>query len=69
MYEQLYVKDTGSDQLPWARRSGSRLGIIRSDYMLDGDSGIKQIELNTIASSFAGLSVGVAKLHRFLMGR
>ena len=48
MYEQLYVRDSG--QLSWARSSSSRLGIIRSDYMLDGDSGIKQIELNTIAS-------------------
>lgn len=37
---------------------GGRLGIIRSDYMLSGvgdDAVIKQIELNTIASSFAGL--------------
>ncbi|EFX00487.1 glutathione synthetase [Grosmannia clavigera kw1407] len=50
------------------------LGIFRSDYLVhqeagDGDSTqlpIKQVEFNTIAASFGGLSVQAAKLHRFL---
>jgi glutathione synthase len=57
------------------------LGIFRSDYMLhsfvdpeNGDGGvmvvdIKQVELNTIAASFAGLSTRVADLHRYLLAR
>lgn len=47
------------------------LGIFRSDYMVhvnpsegDGKSQIKQVEFNTIASSFGGLSDLVCKLHR-----
>ena len=66
-------------------RGADRLGILRSDYMLhqqqthqgDGDNdgsssseySIKQVELNTIASSFAGLASTVAKLHGFLTKR
>ena len=66
-------------------RSADRLGIQRSDYMLhqssstnnngdDADDGeqqysIKQVELNTIASSFAGLASTVAKLHGFMTCR
>ena len=57
-----------------------RLGILRSDYMLhqkenEGDGGVrttyelKQVELNTIASSFAGLAVRVAGLHRQITER
>jgi glutathione synthase len=71
-------------------RMADRLGILRSDYMLNPSSSqtknhdeeqppsnekeiiqyeLKQIELNTIASSFAGLSANVAGLHRHLVGR
>lgn len=44
------------------------LGLIRSDYLLDSDStgkisGIKQVENNTIASSFGGLAPLVKDLH------
>ena len=52
-----------------------RLGIHRSDYMLHQRSSstssyqLKQVELNTIAASFAGLSVKVAKLHQYLTSR
>ena len=57
-------------------RMADRLGIQRSDYMLhdtgkEGEGGyaLKQVELNTIASSFAGLASSVAKLHGFLTER
>ncbi|KKY20660.1 putative glutathione synthetase [Diplodia seriata] len=49
------------------------LGLFRSDYMvhLDPSGGdakpqIKQVEFNTIASSFGGLSTQVSALHRYL---
>jgi len=48
------------------------VGILQSDYMLhqyEGEYSIKQVELNTIASSFAGLASMVAKLHGFLTQR
>ncbi|GBF95516.1 glutathione synthetase [Raphidocelis subcapitata] len=46
------------------------LGIHRSDYMLDGPSGgFLQVELNTIASSFACLSTLTGRMHRHLIGR
>ena len=60
----------------WGRhaRAADRLGILRSDYMLHraeegGGYAIKQVELNTIASSFAGLASVVARLHAFLTAR
>jgi len=41
------------------------LAVLRSDYMLDAPSGrLLQIELNTIASSFAGMSAKTAALHQ-----
>ncbi|CAG5958732.1 unnamed protein product [Menidia menidia] len=47
------------------------LGLNRSDYMLDqrGDkpSSLKQIEINTIAASFGGLSSRTADLHRHIL--
>ncbi|CAG8972016.1 hypothetical protein HYALB_00008301 [Hymenoscyphus albidus] len=47
------------------------LGLFRSDYMVhhsteNGQSGIKQVEFNTIASSFGGLSSQTSKLHKYL---
>ncbi|KAK2551038.1 Glutathione synthetase [Acropora cervicornis] len=53
------------------------LGILRSDYMMDcsnprtsnllqDEISIKQVEINTIASSFGGLSPQLRKLHKFL---
>ena len=49
------------------------LGIHRSDYLLHaapGDGLVpKQVEINTIASSFAGLSGLVSRLHRYLLQR
>nr|UKF18833.1 glutathione synthetase [Nicotiana benthamiana] len=45
-----------------------RLGLHRSDYMLDEQTKLLlQIELNTISSSFSGLSCLVSELHRSLL--
>jgi len=50
------------------------LGLFRSDYMVHTDpsssntsSGLKQVEFNTIASSFGGLSSRVSALHKYLL--
>ncbi|XP_030590685.1 glutathione synthetase [Archocentrus centrarchus] len=47
------------------------LGLNRSDYMLDqrenGTSSLKQIEINTIAASFGGLSSHTPGLHRHIL--
>jgi glutathione synthase len=44
------------------------LGLFRSDYLLHSPLNepltIKQVEFNTIASSFGGLSQRTAELHR-----
>ncbi|KAI0486861.1 glutathione synthetase-like protein [Xylaria cf. heliscus] len=47
------------------------LGLFRSDYMVHQDATgsepqIKQVEFNTIASSFGGLSSQTAQLHKYL---
>ncbi|KAL7960799.1 hypothetical protein V8C34DRAFT_275760 [Trichoderma compactum] len=49
------------------------LGLFRSDYMVHQDSSTsppsvqaKQVEFNTIAASFGGLSAYTSKLHKFL---
>ncbi|KXT15350.1 hypothetical protein AC579_10435 [Pseudocercospora musae] len=48
------------------------LGLFRSDYMVHVDKSgdtkpsVKQVEFNTIASSFGGLSSQVSGLHRYL---
>lgn len=46
------------------------LGLFRSDYMvhqstLEADPQIKQVEFNTIASSFGGLSSQTSALHKY----
>ncbi|XP_049920852.1 glutathione synthetase [Epinephelus moara] len=47
------------------------LGLNRSDYMLDqgedGSSSLKQIEINTIAASFGGLSSRTPDIHRHIL--
>ncbi|OAL51306.1 glutathione synthetase large chain [Pyrenochaeta sp. DS3sAY3a] len=50
------------------------LGLFRSDYMVHQDlsqanptSSLKQVEFNTIASSFGGLSTQVSALHKYLL--
>ncbi|OEL30348.1 Glutathione synthetase, chloroplastic [Dichanthelium oligosanthes] len=45
-----------------------RLGLTRSDYMVDGaTSMLLQVELNTISTSSNGLACGVSELHRNLV--
>ncbi|CAN6356316.1 unnamed protein product [Urochloa humidicola] len=47
-----------------------RLGLHRSDYMLDSEtSSLLQIELNTISASFPGLGPLVSELHRTLINQ
>lgn len=72
LYREIYVEDsTGST--PNFAKTADFMGIHRSDYMLhkgtDDQYHIKQVELNTIASSFASLSTKVAALHRHLTSR
>jgi glutathione synthase len=71
LYNQVYVDDTNPSS---PAKLADRLGIHRSDYMLHRASNedpyqLKQVELNTIAASFAGLSCRVASLHQYLTSR
>ncbi|KAL2345728.1 hypothetical protein Fmac_007013 [Flemingia macrophylla] len=62
--------DIHSKMLQINKKDEIRLGLHRSDYMLDEKtSSLLQIELNTIASSFAGLSHLVTELHRYILSR
>jgi len=50
------------------------LGLFRSDYLLHNPDGgeevsLKQVEFNTISSSFGALSHRAAALHRFVPRR
>jgi Eukaryotic glutathione synthase, ATP binding domain len=50
------------------------LGLFRSDYMVhqsisDDAPTIKQVEFNTIASSFGGLSSQTSRLHKLVIHR
>lgn len=74
LYEEIYLGERKG--MDWGKfaRTADRLGIQRSDYMLhrtgnDEEYALKQVELNTIASSFAGLASSVANLHGFLTER
>lgn len=74
LYTDIYMKK--GDIRPNFAKEADALGITRSDYMLnpiDGNIengyGLKQVELNTIAASFAGLAVNVAGLHKQLTER
>ena len=69
---QLYKQVYGDANSP--AHLADRLGIHRSDYMLhaptEGEAyQLKQVELNTIAASFAGLAAQIASLHRYLTSR
>lgn len=45
------------------------LGLLRSDYMSHSktNNSLKQVELNTIASSLAGISSKISKLHKYIL--
>ncbi len=88
LYTAIYMTEGDSSKANFAK-TADRLGIQRSDYMLnpimnnDDDDGagtssesetgstygLKQVELNTIAASFAGLAVNVAGLHQMMTER
>lgn len=60
--------DIHSKMLEVDKEEEVRLGLHRSDYMLDAQSNdLLQIELNTISCSFPGLSCIVTDLHRNLL--
>ncbi|XP_057789245.1 glutathione synthetase, chloroplastic [Salvia miltiorrhiza] len=60
--------DIHAKMLDMNKKEDIRLGLHRSDYMLDGQTNLLlQIELNTISSSFPGLSCLVSDLHRSLL--
>ncbi|XP_006811195.1 glutathione synthetase-like [Saccoglossus kowalevskii] len=66
IYEEVYVNGTPAQPI--------QLALLRADYMFDAARGketpademkLRQIEINTIASSFAGLGSQVSDLHRY----
>ncbi|XP_054802980.1 glutathione synthetase, chloroplastic isoform X2 [Prosopis cineraria] len=60
--------DIHSKMLELNKKEEIRLGLHRSDYMLDEQSkSLLQIELNTISSSFAGLGGLVTELHKNIL--
>ncbi|KAI9084898.1 hypothetical protein K1719_033304 [Acacia pycnantha] len=57
--------DIHSKMLELNKKEEIRLGLHRSDYMLDEQNkSLLQIEMNTISTSFAGLGSVVTELHR-----
>lgn len=44
------------------------LGLLRSDYLLHDDCKIKQVEINTIATSFAALATITSQYHKYILG-
>ncbi|CAI4051002.1 hypothetical protein SKDZ_15G1090 [Saccharomyces kudriavzevii ZP591] len=51
------------------KKQNLKLGIFRSDYLIDkknGNDQIKQVEFNTVSVSFAGLAGKVDRLHTYL---
>lgn len=80
LYIDIYMEENENESKPNFAKEADKLGIQRSDYMLnpipgtadDTDTvsyGLKQVELNTIAASFAGLAVNIAGLHKMLTER
>ncbi|KAI8026058.1 hypothetical protein LOK49_LG02G02050 [Camellia lanceoleosa] len=62
--------DIHSKMLESGKKEEIRLGLHRSDYMLDEQTKLLlQIELNTISSSFPGLSCLVSELHRSILNQ
>ncbi|CAD0029865.1 unnamed protein product [Aureobasidium pullulans] len=71
-YNELYAAIASNET--WLKQIDTTLGLFRSDYMVHLDPTqsaakptIKQVEFNTIASSFGGLSTQVSKLHNHLL--
>eukprot|EP00751_Fragilariopsis_kerguelensis_P017044 CAMPEP_0170854506 /NCGR_PEP_ID=MMETSP0734-20130129/13246_1 /TAXON_ID=186038 /ORGANISM="Fragilariopsis kerguelensis, Strain L26-C5" /LENGTH=564 /DNA_ID=CAMNT_0011225583 /DNA_START=48 /DNA_END=1740 /DNA_ORIENTATION=- len=75
LYREVYGDDSTANA---PAKIADRLGIHRSDYMLHSSPNddmnknsyqLKQVELNTIASSFACLSCKIATMHQYLSSR
>ncbi|XP_071823760.1 glutathione synthetase-like isoform X2 [Apostichopus japonicus] len=53
------------------KKKSLQVGMLRSDYMLDtaksDDLSLSQVEVNTIAASFAGLASKIAPTHRLII--
>jgi len=65
MFREIYLSENHKEA-----KFADRLGILRSDYMLTNPGyQLKQIECNTIASSFAGLATRVSKFHDLMCSR
>ena len=60
LHSKIYCTPTPNPLL-----SPARLGLLRSDYMLTA-AGCKQIEVNSIASSFGCMCTGVSNMHNYL---
>ncbi|XP_012218621.1 glutathione synthetase-like [Linepithema humile] len=43
------------------------LGLLRSDYLLHNNHEIKQVEINTVATSFAALATVTTQYHRYIL--
>uniref|UniRef100_A0A2M4AFW1 Glutathione synthetase n=1 Tax=Anopheles triannulatus TaxID=58253 RepID=A0A2M4AFW1_9DIPT len=43
------------------------LALLRSDYLPDKSDAIKQVEINTIASSFGGISTNITPMHSYIL--
>ncbi|KAL5061030.1 hypothetical protein RYX36_032634 [Vicia faba] len=62
--------DIHSKMIQLNKKEEIRLGLHRSDYMLDEETkSLLQIELNTISSSFAGFGSVVTELHRYILSQ
>uniref|UniRef100_A0A1I8H5Z9 Glutathione synthetase n=2 Tax=Macrostomum lignano TaxID=282301 RepID=A0A1I8H5Z9_9PLAT len=59
------------DMYQTVRQSGAdqpiTLALNRADYMLDEEAGLKQVEINLMASSFGGLAQRLSTVHRQVM--
>ncbi|XP_020287791.1 glutathione synthetase-like isoform X2 [Pseudomyrmex gracilis] len=44
------------------------LGLLRSDYLLHDGCKIKQVEINTVATSFATLAGTISQYHKYILG-
>lgn len=50
------------------KADAGRLFLMRQDYLPDRDGKYKQVEINTIAVAFAGLTEPLARVHGYLLG-
>ncbi len=58
LYRQVYIDSQPSQTMS--------LGIWRSDYLVDKNLGLRQVEINLIASAFPAFASRISRLHRWL---